>query len=78
MTKALFQEDAYRFSEHQPLGEWHRTVDFRLVVDRRFKYVWNHDDLDEFYDLQNDPYECINLISELDHHQDRVRFMHPP
>ena len=68
-----FQNDSYRFSEHQPLGEWHQTVDFRLVVDHRFKYVWNNDDLDEFYDLQNDPYECINLIAEPDLQPDRTR-----
>ena len=57
-----FQDDPYRFSEHKPLGEWHKTVEWRLVTDDRFKYVWNAGDLDELYDLQSDPYELKNLI----------------
>ena len=61
---AEFQEDAYRFSEHQPLGEWHRAVDFRLVIDKRYKYVWNNDDLNQLYDLESDPFELVNLIDD--------------
>ena len=29
--------------------------------DRRFKYVRNHNDIDEFYDLESDPTEQHNL-----------------
>lgn len=73
-----FQSDAYRFSEHKPLGDWHKTVEWRLVVDDRYKYVWNQDDMDEFYDLKLDPYELENriedeiLMAELERLQDRL------
>jgi arylsulfatase A-like enzyme len=59
---AEFQADAYRFSEQQPHGEWHRVVPWRLVADERFKYVWNQGDLDELYDLRHDPQELCNQI----------------
>lgn len=36
----------------------------RMVVDERFKYVWNLGDLDECYDLQTDPWELHNLATE--------------
>ena len=61
---AEFQSDNYRFSEHQPLAAWHQAVDFRAVVDDRFKYAWNNDDLDELYDLESDPFELANLIDD--------------
>jgi arylsulfatase A-like enzyme len=62
-----FQEDAYRFAEHKPLGDWHQTVEWRLVTDNKFKYVWNQGDLDELYDLQSDPHELLNLINNADY-----------
>lgn len=68
-----FQEDAYRFSEHRPLGDWHNAVEWRLVTDNRYKYVWNQGDLDEFYDLQADPYELNNRIDVSDLARERQR-----
>jgi arylsulfatase A-like enzyme len=34
----------------------------RMLRDRRLKYVWNATDVDEFYDLEADPWELHNLI----------------
>ncbi len=59
---AEFQGDAYRFSEQQPHGEWHQAVAWRLVTNSRYKYVWNQGDLDELYDLREDPHELRNRI----------------
>ncbi len=56
-----FQE-RYVYSEHKPLGSFHNTVEWRLVTDNRWKYVWNNGDLDELFDLGKDPYETTNLI----------------
>jgi len=33
----------------------------RMIRDRRYKLVWNLTDVDEFYDLQDDPWELKNL-----------------
>jgi arylsulfatase A-like enzyme len=33
-----------------------------MIVNERFKYVWNLTDIDELYDLKNDPHELTNLI----------------
>jgi arylsulfatase A-like enzyme len=38
----------------------------RMVRDRRYKYVWNATDRDEFYDLERDPGELVNRIDEAD------------
>ena len=54
----------YRFSEMRSLGDWHGIADFRLVVDERFKRVWNRGERGEFYDLASDPYEQSNRIDD--------------
>ncbi len=33
----------------------------RMVRDDKYKYVWNATDIDEFYDLENDPFELENI-----------------
>jgi arylsulfatase A-like enzyme len=35
----------------------------RLVVTDRYKYIWNDSDMDELYDLKEDPFELKNLIN---------------
>ncbi len=34
----------------------------RMLRSERYKYIWNMTDIDEFYDLRNDPGEKLNLI----------------
>ncbi len=34
----------------------------RSIVTKRYKYIWNDRDMDELYDLDEDPYELNNLI----------------
>ena len=52
------------FAEHQPLGDWHGTVDWRMETDNHVKYVWNRGDLDELYNLVDDMCETNNLIDD--------------
>ena len=37
------------------------TIIGRMVTDGKWKYVCTEDDLEELYDLENDPYEKTNL-----------------
>jgi arylsulfatase A-like enzyme len=39
----------------------------RILITGRYKYVWNHEDMDELYDLREDPYEMTNLVDEPAH-----------
>ncbi len=43
----------------------------RMIVDARWKYVWNMGDVDECYDLVTDPYERRNLAVSPDHDEAR-------
>jgi len=36
----------------------------RMIVSNRYKYIFNDRDMDEFYDLKEDPYEMNNLIDD--------------
>lgn len=39
----------------------------RAVVSSKFKYIFNKDDMDELYNLENDVFELINLIDNSDY-----------
>ena len=39
----------------------------RMLRGDRYKYVWNLTDIDEFYDLEDDPGEKVNLIAAPEH-----------
>ena len=39
----------------------------RMIRTDKYKYVWNPTDIDEAYDLENDPYELKNIIYDIDH-----------
>ena len=41
----------------------------RMLRQRRYKYVYNATDIDELYDLQNDPWELENLIFQPEHRE---------
>ena len=45
---------------------WLLDMDYRMVRTDRYKYIhWtHHPDLDELYDLEQDPFEMANLIDE--------------
>ena len=38
----------------------------RSIKTDRWKYVWNPTDIDEVYDLENDPGETRNLVNEVE------------
>ncbi|NLC67403.1 MAG: sulfatase-like hydrolase/transferase [Clostridiaceae bacterium] len=39
----------------------------RMIRTREWKYIWNTTDMDELYDLVNDPHELQNVIYEYQH-----------
>lgn len=50
----------YAFSNFN--GQQFGLYTSRMVRDHRYKYIWNLTDVDEFYDLEKDPYEMKNMI----------------
>jgi arylsulfatase A-like enzyme len=48
----------------------------RMIVNERYKYVWNMGDIDELYDLLEDPHEMNNLIDDAALSQHRTRLQH--
>jgi len=54
-----WEEDVYcEFFGH------HYLCEVRMVVNKRYKYVFNITDFDELYDLEKDPWELHNLIDD--------------
>jgi arylsulfatase A-like enzyme len=45
----------------------HYHYQSRMVTDGKHKYVFNAPEIDEFYDLENDPWETTNLIDDTKH-----------
>jgi len=45
-------------------GHHNVTYQSRMITDGRHKYVFNAPDIDELYDLEQDPWEMNNLIAE--------------
>lgn len=50
----------------------HYHYQARMITDGRSKYVFNAPEIDEFYDLAEDPWETVNLIDS-DAHKPRIR-----
>lgn len=36
----------------------------RMIRTKQWKYIWNLTDIDELYDVENDPYELVNRIND--------------
>ena len=47
----------------------------RIIRTHRFKYVFNGYDVDELYDLQNDPYEMRNLAADPDYEEVKMELI---
>lgn len=41
----------------------------RLVVTDRYKYIWNDGDMNELYNLKDDPFELYNLINNSEYNE---------
>ena len=54
--------DARKFIFSTYNGQQFGLYSQRMVRDDKFKYVWNATDIDEFYNLENDPFELENII----------------
>lgn len=52
------------FSEHRPLGLFHRARSWRMVTDNHYKYIWTNGQLEQLYDLEKDPVEQNNICAE--------------
>ena len=52
----------YAFSDYN--GQQFGLYVQRMICNDRMKYIWNLTDIDELYDLQKDPWEMNNLISD--------------
>ncbi|SCZ70934.1 Arylsulfatase A [Epibacterium ulvae] len=50
-----------------------RQFRFRGIRDERYKYAWSPHDIEEFYDLEADPGECLNLAGTADVAQEQKR-----
>lgn len=55
------------------LNSWGEFYPIRCIRDERYKLVINLFDKDEFYDLQDDPYETENCIDSLEYAPERNR-----
>ncbi len=53
-----------RFEVSAGNGQQFGLVTVRCIVGEKWKYIWNAMDIDELYDLENDPGEKRNLINE--------------
>jgi len=54
----------------------HYVLSQRMLITSRYKYVHNGFDFDEMYDLEKDPYELTNMISDVDHAEIRQALRH--
>ncbi|WOO41236.1 sulfatase-like hydrolase/transferase [Rubellicoccus peritrichatus] len=53
------REDIYSTYDGNQFGLYTQ----RMIRNKRWKYVWNATDIDELYDLEEDPHELSNLVN---------------
>ncbi|PIB37789.1 hypothetical protein BFP75_19890 [Maribacter sp. 4G9] len=64
-TEAIRLGAFVEYYSHENPFPWTAQLDYRVVVDDRFKYIkWLRFDEAELYDLVNDPFEQHNLIHQ--------------
>ncbi|MCR8632160.1 sulfatase [Paenibacillus radicis (ex Xue et al. 2023)] len=51
-------------TEHHKEYQFSELNNVRMIFDGRYKFIENHNDLNELYDLQNDPHELVNIIQD--------------
>lgn len=59
------QDNGFRswiHGEHAPMGDQHPGVHY--LTDGKRKFIWFNDGSEQFFDLENDPSECHNLIND--------------
>ncbi|MBP1964968.1 sulfatase family protein [Paenibacillus aceris] len=49
--------------QHKPF-QFSELSNTRMIFDGRYKLIQNHNDISELYDLQEDPFELLNIIKE--------------
>lgn len=53
-----------QFAMHQPLGDWMKVTDWRMIKADGFKYVWHRGMAEELFDMAADPGEVCNLAED--------------
>ncbi|WP_412563080.1 sulfatase-like hydrolase/transferase [Thalassobius sp. MITS945101] len=53
-----------RFAMHQPLGDWMKVTDWRMVQRGDLKYIWHRGMAEELFDLATGAAECHNLVRD--------------
>ncbi len=59
--KGIENPDSREFIFSTYNGQQFGLYSQRMIRDNKYKYVWNATDVDEFYDLENDPFELENI-----------------
>lgn len=71
---SLLEDNGREFAVSAYHGAQFGLFSQRMLRQRQYKYVYNATDIDELYDLQNDPWELENLIF-LPEHRERIAQM---
>ena len=56
-----------QFAMHQPIGDWMKVTDWRMIKRDGLKYVWHQGMAEELFDMETDPGEVANLATDPDH-----------